>query len=157
MWHQAAKWLHRFDSAVITAMTADGYPISVRQNSSRYDAHTGEMRVSIPPNLGAVPGPANLSAHKHDENLWHLSAIQVKGQLQRHSSEWVFVSTSFNPPPRSEIRRLWLLQKTMRCSANRYLARRGLVRPKVDWAVINRLQRKAQALREMRRRDGEPS
>jgi hypothetical protein len=158
MWHQAANWLHRFGSAVITATAADGYPISVRQNSLPYDAENGEMRVSIPLNLGVVAGSANLLAHRHDENLWHLSAIQIKGPLEQRSTEWVFVSTSFdNPPPSGEIRRLWMLQRTMRRSANRYLARRGIARPKVDWAVINHLQRQAQCARILRNRPDSPA
>jgi hypothetical protein len=101
MWQQAASWLHRFPEAVITATSAYGYPVSVRQASRNYDVRTGEMPVSIPANLAALPGRANLLAHQHDENLWNLNAIQIKGRLEPRPTGWVFVSMSFdNPPPR---------------------------------------------------------
>jgi hypothetical protein len=144
MWRQVAKRLHRFPDAVLTATTAEGYPVSVRQATRHYDRRTGELRVSIPPNLGPVPGRANLLAHRHDENLWNLDAIQVKGRLERRAGGWVFVSTSCRkPPPRGVFRAMWRLQKTLRRAADRYLAQRGLARPQVDWAAVDLLYRQA--------------
>lgn len=145
MWHQAAKELDRFPEVVVTAVSTDGYPISVRQTSRSYDERTGEMAVSIPANLSAVPGQAILLAHQHDEKLWNLNAIQIKGRLERRGADWVFVSTSFNNPPSfGEFTRLWQLQRTLRRSADRYLAKRGLACPEVNWAAIKHLRRQAQ-------------
>jgi hypothetical protein len=153
MWHQAARALDRFPEVVITAVSVDGYPISVRQTSRRYDERTGEMTVSIPANLVAAPGQATLLAHQHDEKLWNLNAIQIKGRLERRETDWVFVSTSFNNPPSfGEFTRLWQLQKSLRRSADRYLAKRGLACPEVNWAAIKRLHRQAQISRTIDRR-----
>ena len=48
MWAEAAKWLAKFDEAVLTGLDADGYPISIRTNPRTYDATTGRLPVSPP-------------------------------------------------------------------------------------------------------------
>ena len=143
MWHQTAKWLNRFPEAVVTAMGADGYPVSVRQLSLHYDASTGEMPVAIPAALAALAGPANVVAHHHDERSWNLTAIQIRGRVERRGDVWVFISEDFIPPPRVKLRTLWWLARTLRRSADRYLTRRGLTRPEVNCAAVDALQRRA--------------
>jgi hypothetical protein len=147
MWHQTAEWLNRFPEAVVTAMGPDGYPVSVRQLSLYYDARTGEMPVAIPAPLVALAGPANVLAHHHDEDLWNLRAIQIRGRVERRGDDWVFISEAFTPPPRGQLRTLWRLARTLRRSADRYLAKRGLTRPKVNWAAVDTLQRRARLSR----------
>jgi hypothetical protein len=148
MWQRAAKSLWQFPESVVTAVRADGYPISVRQSSARYDARTGEMPVWIPRNLGAIPGRANLLAHRHDENLWNVNAFAISGRLELRAAGWVFVSMSFNNPTSfGEFRRLGRLRKDLQRSANRYLDHRGLSQPAVDWAAIDRLHRQARQSR----------
>ena len=56
-----AKWLRKFPEAVLTAIDADGYAISVRVQTSAFDAGTGEVPVPIPFPLIAAEGPANLA------------------------------------------------------------------------------------------------
>ena len=88
MWAKAAKWIGKFDEGVITALDADGYPVSVRQTGLPYDAPSGTMPVVLPEALGAVPGPANLLCHSHDDDLWSLRAIQVQAAPSSRSSKW---------------------------------------------------------------------
>ena len=54
----------------------------------------------MPETLGAVAGPANLLCHYHDEKLWNLNAIQIRGRLEKRGGDWVFVTTKFTPPSR---------------------------------------------------------
>jgi hypothetical protein len=143
MWSEAAKWLAGFPEAVVTIVDVDGYPVSVRQYAWRYDAATGELLVQIPETLRAAQGPANVLCHYHDEKLWNLRAIQIKGRLEQRCGEWAFVSTAFTPPASGQLRSLWQLGKRMRTSANNYLRRRGLERPQVDWMALKTLQRRA--------------
>ena len=42
--------------------------------------------------------PRACSAHHHDDKLWNLHAVLIKGRLQRRDGGWVFVSVSFTPP-----------------------------------------------------------
>lgn len=142
MWAEAAKWLAKYPEVVVTALDADGYPVSVRQSGSRYDPGTGELPVALPDALRPASGAANLLCHKHDESLQNLSSIQIRGTLDRRDDEWVFVSSAFTPPPRFA---LWHLSKRMRVSARRYLAKRQLAAPEVNWAAIAEIWREVRA------------
>ena len=93
MWDEAAKWLNKFDEVVLTVLDTDGYPASVRADSHAYDPATGELPAAVPDALRVVEGPASLLCHCHDEKLWKLNAIQVKGRLENRDGAWVFVST----------------------------------------------------------------
>jgi hypothetical protein len=140
MWHLAAESLSRFPEGIVTALSSDGYPISIRQRAPRYDARTGEMPVLIPEQVAVVPGPANVLCHYHDENLSNLQMLQIKGRLERRDGYWNFVSTGFTPRPRGRLKPLWQMARAMRRSSRRYLTTRGLERPQVNWAALKRLR-----------------
>jgi hypothetical protein len=144
VWHLAAELLAGFPEVVVTAMNTDGYPVSMRERSSRYDAKSGEMPVAIPESVAAVPGPANVLAHYHDEDLSNLQMMQIKRRLEKHRDAWVFVSTAFRPPPRGKFKPRWQMARAMRHSSHRYLATRGLDVPRVNWVALRSLQRQAQ-------------
>src|SRR5882757_8118444 len=97
MWGEAAKAMAEFSGAVVTAMDADGYPVSVRVAAPRYDAQTGRLPVVWPSDFAVTAGPANVLCHYHDEGLWSIRALQIKGRLERCSEDWTFISTDFKP------------------------------------------------------------
>lgn len=136
---EAAKWLGKFDEAVLTVFDADGYPLSVRVNTRAYSAETGRLPVALPDVLGAVEGPANLLCHYHDEKLWKLKAVQVRGRLEKRNDEWNFVTTSFTPPSKLQ---LFVFLKGTGTAAQKYLDRRGLKRPEVNWDGVNEIKRR---------------
>jgi hypothetical protein len=142
MWAEAAKWLAKYPEVVVTALDVDGYPFSVRQSASHYDAATGELPVVPPETFRPTGGPANLLCHSHDESLWNLSAIQIKGTLDRRADDWVFVILAFTPPSRFA---LWDLMKRMRAASRSYLARRQLAVPEVDWVAIEEIWKHVRA------------
>lgn len=144
MWQLASESLSTFPEVVLTAVGIEGHPVSVRQHSGRYDAQSGEMPVLIPAPLAAVEGPANLLAHSHDEDLWNLRIVRVKGRLERRHEGWVFISTAFTPPSPEGFKSRWQMAQAMRRSSSRYLAARGMAQPKVNWRVLKRMQRQAQ-------------
>ena len=115
---------------------------SVLVDTHGYDTQTGELTATLPDALRAAGGAANLLCHFHDEKLWNLTAIQVKGRLEKRRDAWVFVSTSFTPPARLT---LISLMRRMATAANKYLAKRGLERPPVNWAAVKEVQRRARA------------
>ncbi len=98
MWTEAAKWLGKFEEAVLTVTDGDGYPASVRVVTRTYDTGTGELRVMPTDALHAIEGPANLLCHSHDEKLWNLQMITIKGTLEKRVDAWIFKSKSFEPP-----------------------------------------------------------
>ncbi|MCV7425131.1 hypothetical protein [Mycobacterium montefiorense] len=143
MWQLASESLSEFPEVVVTAVGVEGHPVSVRQHSSRYDAQTGEMPVLIPTSVAPAAGPANLLAHSHDEDLWNLRIVRVTGRLESRGEGWVFVSTAFTPPSPDGFKSRWQMAKAMRRSSRRYLAARGMAHPKVNWPIINSMQRQA--------------
>jgi hypothetical protein len=98
------------------------------------------------------PGPASLLCHRHDENLWNLKSLLVRGTLVRGDGEWTFRPERFVPGagiggPTAMVRFVAGARKT----AGRYLEKRGLARPRIPWDEINAI--KAQ-IREERPPDG---
>ena len=142
MWTEAAKWLGKFDGAVLTTLDADGYPASVRVDSAAYDAATGELPASLPTELRIVDGPANLLCHYHDEKLWKLNMISIKGRVENRDGSWVFATTAFNAP--GKLAMLSFL-KGVRVAGQKYLDKRGLGRPQVNWAAVKEIARRAKA------------
>ncbi|KLO31751.1 hypothetical protein ABW16_02790 [Mycolicibacter heraklionensis] len=144
MWTDAARALAAFSEigGVVTAADSYGYPVSVRQTSLPLDAATGEMVVVWPKGLDVVEGPANLLCHSHDEKLWHLKALRIQGSLERRGGDWIFVGSAFTPPARMAVV-LWRAARSNRAAGNRYLARRGLVRPQVNWTEVKAIHRRA--------------
>ena len=142
MWTEAAKWLGKFDGAVLTMLDADGYPASVRVDSAAYDAGTGELLANLPSELHIVDGPANLLCHYHDEKLWKLNMISIKGRVENRDGSWVFATTAFNAP--GKLAMLSFL-KGVRVAGQKYLDKRGLSRPQVNWASVKEIARRAKA------------
>jgi hypothetical protein len=139
VWAEAAKWLGKFDEAVLTALDIDGYPFSVRVDTRTYDADTGRLPAALPGVLRAAESPASLLCHYHDEKMWKLKAIQVKGRLEKRNDAWDFVTTSFTPPSKLA---LFAFLKGTGTAAQKYLDRRGLERPKVNWVAVNEIKRR---------------
>jgi hypothetical protein len=137
---EAAVWLNKFDEAVLTVLDSDGYPASVRVDPRAYNATTGELPATMPDALRAAEGPASLLCHSHDEKLWSLQMIELRGHVEKHQDVWSFVVNDFQPP--SKLAFLSFIGG-VRKSGKKYLERRGLERPPVNWAAIKEIQRRA--------------
>jgi hypothetical protein len=90
--------------------------------------------------LRIVEGPADLLSHYHDEKMWHLNAIQVKGRIENRDGAWVFQSTKFDAP--SKLAFFHFLANA-RTAAQKYLDKRGLQRPPINWPAVKEIQRRA--------------
>ena len=130
MWAEAAKWLDGFHEAVLTVTDATGYPASVRVDPHDYDATTGELAVSLPEVLTPVAGPANLLCHSHDEKLWNLKMIVVKGRVEGGDGSWVLASEHFDAPSRAAVDLVGAAVWTLLVSSP------WLVRPSDDWSLV---------------------
>ena len=140
MWSEAANELAKFTEAVVTALDPAGYPVSVRQTVSHYDPASGEFTVVWPSGLAVAEGPATVLCHSHDEKLWHIRQMQIKGRLERRAERWVFTSTDFRRPPRSQLAVFWRMSRDMRRAGSRYLDRRRLQMPMVNWKALQTLR-----------------
>ena len=142
MWSEAAAWLAKFDLAVLTFMDVNGYPASMRVETSGYDGATGVLTATVPDALIPVAGAANLMCHSHNEQLWNLKMMAIKGTLEQSEGAWAFRSKQFDPPSRLAVVQF---VGNLRRSAQRYLDRRGLSRPEVNWDSVKEIQRRAKS------------
>jgi hypothetical protein len=140
VWSEAAKRLAEYQEAIVTALDPAGYPVSIRQAAPRYDPVTGELAVEWPSGLAVTEGSATVLCHYHDEKLWNIKQLQIRGRLERRACQWVFVSTDFRRPPASQLGILLRLARDMRRSGKRYLDRRGLEKPTVNWKALTALR-----------------
>ncbi len=127
MWDKLKHQAGTFPSAVLTSRDADGYPVSVRTSFSTDDARH-ELRVTLPPTVDAQPGPASLLFHQHNEQLWNLRIVLVRGELANTGHGWVFRPQPLMPSPNA-LRMILHCRKT----AQAYLRLRGLARPSIPW------------------------
>jgi hypothetical protein len=147
MWKQLTKHLKTFPSGVITGVGADGYPFSVRCVPT-VDQTRRALWVDLPPGAPVQPGPAGLLCHSHDERLWNLRSFLVHGRLEKNEDGWLFIPIRFiaGEGLNGKLSLLVTLVHARR-NARRYLARRGLRRPKIPWKDINRLRAESKSPR----------
>ncbi|MET8947228.1 pyridoxamine 5'-phosphate oxidase family protein [Streptomyces sp. NPDC004542] len=133
--------LRRAPSAVLAARDASGAPVLAR--TVPRPTPSGYL-VDVPADCPVEDGPAGLLVHRHDERLNHMYNAFVRGTVERTEAGWLLVPSTVIEPMGSGRARdaLRVLRQTKR-STDRYLARRGLSRPKVEWDRFHTLARSA--------------
>jgi hypothetical protein len=144
MWADIRRHLRGFSSPVLTGVDADGYPLSIRCAPAPDDSQQ-VLLVSLPPWTRVTPGPASLLCHGHNQQLWDLRSFMVRGTLEPTGGEtWLFRPSRFVPGMGiGGLAGMVRFALAKRRTARRYLERRGLSRPKVDWARLKALQASA--------------
>ncbi len=147
MWDKITKNMKKYQTAVLTAIDANGSPFSVRCVPG-LDANVQVLRVQLPPEVQLQTGPASLLCHRHNELLWEMESFLLRGTLERDEQGWNFHPQQFIPgAPGTGLRGIlpsvrWVLD--CRRSARLYLEKRHLPRPRIPWNEIQEV--KAQAL-----------
>ncbi len=144
MWADVRRHLRGFSSPVLTGVDGDGYPLSIRCAPELDEAHQ-VLRVSVPAWTGIRPGPANLLCHGHNQLLWNLRSFMIRGTVEPAGGEaWLFRPTRFVPGIGiGGLVGMVRFAFAKRRAAGRYLRRRGLQRPTIDWAELKGLQARA--------------
>jgi hypothetical protein len=142
-WREVARELRRYDSAVISARSRDGYPVSFRCLPVP-DERTGTFEVSIPDALGVEVSPAWLLCHFHDEKFWSLRSFGARGLLEHTDVGWRFRPTSFVAGMGGIAASIRLFIGGRR-RAQRYLAARGLTPPEIAWERITAIKHEVRA------------
>ena len=144
MWAEVQRHLRGFSSPILTGVDGDGYPISIRC-APELDETQQVLRVSLPGWTGIRPGPASLLCHGHNQLLWDLHSFMVRGTLTPTGGEsWLFRPTRFVPGIGSGgLAGMVRFALAKRRAARRYLQRRGLARPRIDWVQLKALQERA--------------
>jgi hypothetical protein len=139
MWPEVATRLPRFASAVLTGLDGRGDPVSVRCRPT-LDHHAQVLQVLVPDALGIVPGPAGLLCHRHDDQLWELESLLLRGTLEETGRGWVFRPRQLVPGMDTTLLSNLRLLRNCRRTAKRYLAARSLRRPTIPWDHYARLK-----------------
>jgi hypothetical protein len=144
MWAEVRRHLRGFSSPVLTGLDVDGYPFSIRCSPEPDEAQQ-VLRVHLPGWARIRQGPASLLCHGHNQLLWNLRSFMVRGTLEPAGSEtWLFRPTRFVPGIGiSGLAGMVRFAFAKRRTARRYLERRGLPRPTIDWAQLKALQARA--------------
>lgn len=144
MWSEITRTLAQYDSAVLIFVDAEGFPLSVRCKPQPDEARQ-VIRVTLPPGVAVQPGPASLMSHYHDEQLWNLRAFNLLGELEREEEGegWVMRPRKLIPGMGTGMLDGLRLMRDARRAAQRYLEKRHLSRPRIDWPAIKRLHAEA--------------
>jgi hypothetical protein len=142
MWPELTSRLPGFASAVLTGLDAAGDPVSVRCQPT-LDHHAQVLEVAVPDGLGIVAGPAGLLCHHHDEQLWNLKSFLLRGSLEQTGHDWVFRPRRLVAGMDTTVLSNLRLLRAGRRTAKRYLAARGLPRPRIPWDHYTQLKDQA--------------
>lgn len=142
MWDKIVKQLARYPSAVLTGIDAAGYPYSVRITPQPDAAHH-TLRLPLPDYVSLQAGPASILCHYHDDKLWNQTNFVLRGTLDQVDGTWVFKPTQFIEGAGAGMSMMRQITEGRR-AAKQYLAKRGLARPRIDWAKIKALYDRAQ-------------
>ncbi|MGW0858435.1 pyridoxamine 5'-phosphate oxidase family protein [Streptomyces sp. NPDC002690] len=136
-----AEQLNAYASAVLGARDASGAPVLARTRPM--PGEDGYL-LELPTDCAAVPGPASLLVHRHDDRMNNMHNALVRGRLDAAGDGRMLLVPEKVVEPMGTGRAsdaLGLLRRTKR-STGLYLERRDLPRPKVRWAEFRELARR---------------
>lgn len=132
-----ADLVTRFPSGVLGVRDASGAPLLARVRP-----RVGDDGLAIDADVPeeAVAGQASLLVHRHDEHLNGMHNALVRGELRRDGDRWVLApSRVVEPMGTGERGSTFRVLRDARRSTRRYLGRRGLARPRIQWARFQEL------------------
>ncbi|CAA9475298.1 MAG: hypothetical protein AVDCRST_MAG02-4069 [uncultured Rubrobacteraceae bacterium] len=142
MWAEIEKNLAAFETGVLNARDAAGYPYSVRCRPWP-DHQVGVVRLGPVAGQEIQPGPASLLCHSHNEELWDLKVFLVRGTVEGAGDGLAFrpERTVTGAGLRAMVRMLMGARR----SAAGYLKKRGLERPRIPWDEVEAVKGPPQA------------
>lgn len=139
MWAKLTPLFGAFPSAVLTAMDADSYPASVRTPLAP-DELRQVVGLAGVEQLELRAGPASLLLHSHDERLWDLRIVLLRGALEHDGAGWIFRPLSIAAGADTSGLAVVRMLRNCRRAASAYLRKRGLARPVVPWAKLKAIK-----------------
>jgi hypothetical protein len=136
MWAEIVRQMATFQTGVLSGVDAEGYPCSVRCTPAPdHGAHV--LRFASSECIAMRAGPASLLCHSHNQELWDLRSLNVRGTLERDAQGWFLRPTAVIPEmastnPIGMIRAVTRLRRT----AANYLKQRHLPAPAIPWKEL---------------------
>jgi hypothetical protein len=147
MWDEIVRQTRHYSSAILTGLDGGGHPFSLRVQP-RLDSAAEVVHLTLPPGVEIQPGPASLLYHSLNEQLWNLRSVLLRGRLEADNGQWCFRPVRLVPGmDATNPLAMWRFMMQARRAAKRFLAARGLARPVIPWATINRVKARAKHAR----------
>jgi hypothetical protein len=138
MWTKLMKYLSEFPSAILSGCDNLGYPYSVRCIPIP-DANKQVLQLQLSEVAALQPGPASLLCYEHDEWIDNMRSFVVRGTLEQGDG-WLFRPEQFIPGVGiGFLGGMPNFARESRRVSKRYLEKRGLSRPQVDWDEVDSL------------------
>lgn len=135
-----------YESAVLSATDDHGRPASTRVDVAVDDQW---LRCTARFPVPLRDGPASLLLHRHDEKMWNLRSMLVRGDLRGDGADaetFRFTPTAVVPGMgHGGVRGLIAMLLRARRTAAAEIAARGQERPKVTWDALRRAKREARS------------
>jgi hypothetical protein len=135
--NEVARALGAYSSVVLSYVDANAYPRSLRC-VARFDQKSGVVLLDLEAPLDVDRAKASLLGHAHDEQLWNMTSVLVRGHVERrpHDGGHVFVASEVIPGIRQGLVPFLRFVVSSRRRAAAYLRARNLPRPPVPWDRI---------------------
>lgn len=145
LYDDIAALLDAYQTAVLSVVGQDGYPLSLRCKPLVNSA--GYLEIRLPTNLPLCDGEASLLCHFHNDVLFDLRSVSIEGRLTQAGDVWHFhaakVTQGLGRGKFREIVQDVILKP--RRSAKAYLQKAGLPRPRVPWDRLKALAKESEA------------
>jgi hypothetical protein len=128
--------LTRYPTAVFTSKDQQGYPYSVRAAVSEV-GNDGQLRVSPEQPFAGLEGLTSLLWHRHNGHAGELSSLLVAGIATHTNGEWIFVPQRIPGKPSLDAMSYEDWVADARARSLRYLEKRGMQAPSIDWSVFD--------------------
>ncbi|NED99198.1 pyridoxamine 5'-phosphate oxidase family protein [Phytoactinopolyspora halotolerans] len=134
---QIADAIQRYPTAVLCSRDERGYPFSTRAIVTG-DPGSGNLRVQPTQPFAGRPGQANLLWHRHNGHSGEMHSLLVAGRVTNGDGTWTFVPERLPGEAESghetNSYEAWIADARTR--SQRYLERRGLEPPEIDWKAF---------------------
>lgn len=143
MWAEIRRYLRKYPSAVLSGLDSTGHPFSLRCHPLMDETELA-LRIAKVPTVDLAEGPASILCHSHNLFLWNLRSFLIRGSLEVADGSYLFRPSRFVPGIGvGGLPGMIRFATSKRRAARRYLQRRGLTRPRIDWVQLKTLQARA--------------
>lgn len=141
LFDEVSDIFERYDSAVLTYVEANGYPLSIRCQPIP-DKNTKTLSLSLARGVDIPAGEASLLCHSHDDLLNNLHSVSIRGKLDKQDSQYLFHPEELiyglgNGNFFKDVIQNAILHPGR--NAKRFLTKHNLERPKIDWDKLRKL------------------
>ncbi len=129
--------LQRYPSVTFATLDADGYPYVARAEVEKSSVD-GELTPRTREDFAGAPGKGALLWHRHNGQSGDMVSLHVTGTAEGSDTEWTFrperIPGALAGGHTDDSWEAWI--EDGRDRTRKYLERRGLIAPTIDWPAL---------------------